>query len=171
MEQIKELLALDYTALILGIFVLMSGFIAIYNIVGKFSEIIGKPLKWVKKKNADHDILMAHEKAIENLAKQHADDTNKIYGEENTIKADITKLTNMFLDREIDTMRWDIISFSSSLSNGKKFNREGYNHIFSVYDKYEAILEENNMENGLIEESIAYIKEVYREGLKNGTIK
>ena len=105
------------------------------------------------------------------LAKQHADDTNKIYDEENTIKADITKLTNMFLDREIDTMRWDIISFSSSLSNGKKFNREGYNHIFSVYDKYEAILEENNMENGLIEESIAYIREVYREGLKNGTIK
>lgn len=171
MEQIKELLALDFTALILGVFVLMSGIIAIYNIVGKFSEIIGKPFKWVQKKNADHEMLLKHDKAISDLAKKHKTDTEKIEGEESTIKADITKLTNMFLDREIDTMRWDILNFCSSLSNGRKFNRESYDHIFRIYDKYEAILEENNMENGLMEESIAYIREVYREGLKNGTIK
>lgn len=171
MEPIKELLALDYTVFILSIFIIMSGVIAIYNIVGKFSEIIGKPLKWVKKKNADHEMLLKHDEAIRELADKHKNDTDDIKGEENEIRADITKLMNMFLDQEIDTMRWNILDFCSSLSNGKKFNRESYDHILRIYTKYEAILEENNMENGLVEESIEYIREVYRDGLKNGTIK
>lgn len=80
MEQIKELLALDFTALILGIFVVMSGIIAIYNIVGKFSEIIGKPLKWVKKKNADHEAIAR----LEDKMKEYAD--NRIKDRQQSLK-------------------------------------------------------------------------------------
>ena len=77
----------------------------------------------------------------------------------------------MFLDKEIDDMRWEILNFCSALSSGRKYNREAFAHVFSVYEKYEKILEANEMENGIVEESIGYIKEVYREGLKEGIIK
>ena len=58
MDSIKELLELDWIALILGIFIIMSGIIAIFTIIGKFSEIIGKPVKWVREKKEDHELLL-----------------------------------------------------------------------------------------------------------------
>lgn len=80
----------------------------------------------------------------------------------------IDSLTEMFVDKEIDDMRYKILDFASSVSSGKKFNRESYDHILKTYDKYERILEERHMENGLVEESIKYIQSAYQENLKNG---
>ena len=73
MEAIKELLSLDFTAFILTVFVIMSGVIAAYNIIGKFFELIGKPLKWFKGKNADHDAIIR----LEGKMKEYADNRIK----------------------------------------------------------------------------------------------
>ena len=171
MEAIRELLKLDYVAVILAVFIIMSGVIAIYTIIGRFSEIIKKPVSWVKKKNEDHDMLLRHDQEIKNLAKKHKTDTDKLSGEESEIKKDITRLTNMFLDKQIDDMRYEILDFASSLSSGRKHNRESFDHILRIYKKYEQILEENGMENGLVEESIAFIRERYKSDLNNGEVK
>lgn len=80
-------------------------------------------------------------------------------------------LTKMFLDKEIDDMRWEILDFCSALSNGRKYNREAFDHVLRVYEKYEKILKENDMENGLVAQSVKFIQDLYYEGLKNGTIK
>lgn len=171
MEALRELLKLDYVAVILAVFIIMSGVIAIYTIIGRFSEIIKKPVSWVKKKNEDHDMLLRHDQEIKNLAKKHKTDTDKLSCEESEIKKDITRLTNMFLDKQIDDMRYEILDFASSLSSGRKHNRESFDHILRIYKKYEQILEDNNMENGLVEESIAFIRERYKSDLNNGEVK
>lgn len=80
----------------------------------------------------------------------------------------INNLTDMFVDKEIDDLRYKILDFASSVSSGKKFNRESYDHILRIYGKYEKILEAHNMENGLVEESIKYIQSSYQEVLKSG---
>ena len=82
----------------------------------------------------------------------------------------INNLTNMFVDKEIDDLRFKILDFASSISSGMKYNRESYDHILKIYGKYEQILEEHNMENGLVEESVKYIQSSYQELLKSGTI-
>lgn len=171
MEWIKELFNLDYTNVILTIFIIMSAVIAVYTIIGKFSVIIGRPFKWVHSKEIDHKMILEHEKKIANLAKKHKEDTDKINNEENAIRKDIAKLTNMFLDKQIDDMRYEILDFASSLSSGRKHNRESFDHILRVYHKYEKILEDNNWENGLVEESIKYIQETYHDLLKSGGLK
>lgn len=81
----------------------------------------------------------------------------------------INNLTDMFVDKEIDDLRFKILDFASSVSSGMKYNRESYDHILKIYGKYEKILEEHNMENGLVEESIKYIQGSYQELLKTGT--
>ena len=171
MEWIEKLFSLDYAAAILVIFIIMSAVIAMYTIIGKFSVIIGKPFKWVRSKEVDHDMLLDHETKIKNLATKHEEDTKKINNEENAIRQDIAKLTSMFLDKQIDDMRYEILDFASSLSSGRKHNRESFDHILRVYQKYEKILEENNLENGLVEESIKYIQETYHDLLKSGGLK
>ena len=80
----------------------------------------------------------------------------------------INDLTDMFVEKEIDDLRFKILDFASSISSGMKYNRESYDHILKIYGKYEHILEEHNMENGLVEESVKYIQSSYQELLKHG---
>ena len=80
----------------------------------------------------------------------------------------IETLTSLFVDKEIEDLRWTILDFTASLSDGKKYNRESFDHFMRMYNKYDKILEENNMENGLVEESIKFVQEKYHEKLETG---
>lgn len=171
MEAINALLELDFTAFVLAVFVIMSGIIAIHTIIGKFSEVIGKPVKWVKQRQVDHDLLEKNKKDIKDLSDKHEADTKKYEASHQELINDVRKLTSLFVEKEIDDMRWEILNFCSALSNGRKYNRESYAHVFSIYEKYERILKENKMENGLVEESMAFIRERYQENLKSGELK
>ena len=171
MNELKALLELDFAAFILAVFVIMSGVIAVYTIIGRFSEVIGKPVKWVKQRQVDHDLLEKNKKDIKDLKDKHEADTKKYETSHQELIDDVRKLTSLFVEKEIDDMRWEILNFCSALSNGRKYNRESYAHVFSIYEKYERILKENKMENGLVEESMAFIRERYQEALKSGEIK
>ncbi len=168
MELIKELLKLNFTAVILTIFIIMSGIIAMYSIIGKFSEIIGKPVRWVKQRQLDRDLLEKNRKDIKILSAKHEEDTKKYEASHHELINDVKNLTAIFVEKEIEDMRWEILNFCSALSNGRKYNREAYAHVFSTYERYEKILEENHKENGLVEESMAFIRNQYKEDLKNG---
>ena len=74
----------------------------------------------------------------------------------------------MFVDKNIEDMRWEILNFCSALTSGRKYNKESFNHVIQVHEKYEKILEENNMENGQVTASMEVIMDVYNEKLKNG---
>lgn len=89
---------------------------------------------------------------------------------DNEICRDIQKLTDMFLDKEIEDWRWKILDFSSGLSNGRLYNRESFDHIFRTYDTYEKVLRENQLDNGLIEETIKFIRKKYQECMDEGRI-
>lgn len=114
-------------------------------------------------------------KALHQEMKQYSENRVKDREQSMSIQRELTssmdKLTQLFLNKEIEDIRWEILNFCTSLSNGKKYNRESYAHVFATYERYEQILEENHMENGLIAESMDYIREQYQENLKNGTVK
>ena len=171
MNEIQALFKLDYVALIMGVFILMAGVIAAYTIIGKFSTIIGKPVKWVKRGQLDHALLEQNQKDIKALSDKHDEDTKKYKESHQELIDDVKKLTALFVEKEIDDMRWEILNFCSALSNGRKYNRESYAHVFSIYEKYERILEENEMENGLVEDSMTFIRKRYQEDLDNGELK
>ena len=97
-------------------------------------------------------------------------DREKLHEEQKNLASSVNNLTKLVIENEIDNMRNQILEFTASLSSGKKYNRESFDHILRTYQKYEKILEENNMENGLIESSVKYIREIYQEHLKNGFI-
>ena len=168
MDAIKDLLELDFTALIMGIFILMSGIIAGYTIVGKFSQIIGKPVKWVKNKENDHVLLQQTVKNLSALQVKHEEDVKASIKHDEIIRNDLKNLTNMFIDKEINDYRWEIINFSTKVAEGKPCNKDSYRHCFATYEKYEKLLEENNLENGEVEISMDIINESYKQKLKEG---
>ena len=170
MGDLTSLFKLDFPTVIIGVFIILSACIAVYEIIGKFSKIIGKPVKWVRDKEKDHELLMQTSKELKDLEEHHKKDVSESIKHDEKIEKNLEVLTSMVLDKAIDDYRYEILDFCSALSNGRKYNRESFNHIFSVYEKYEKILKENKMENGLVEESIKFIREKYSEKLKNGEI-
>jgi hypothetical protein len=50
MEEIKALFQLDFVSIIISIVIIMSAVVSIATLIGKFSVIIGKPVRWIKKK-------------------------------------------------------------------------------------------------------------------------
>jgi hypothetical protein len=83
------------------------------------------------------------------------------------ISEGIEKITDQLYNKEIDDWRYEILNFCTELSNGKNFNRESFDHIKRTHHKYEQLLNSRGMENGLVDESIKYIDDVYRQYLKN----
>ena len=168
MEDILRLFSTDISSVIVGIFVLLSAFIAIHDIIIKTCEIFNVPIKWVKNKNADHNLLIQTTNELKSLEQQCEKDVRESNEHDKIIEDKLDKLSDVILDKQIDDYRYEILDFSSTLSNGRMYNRESFNHIFNIYNKYEKILEENDMENGLVEESIEFIKDKFKEKLNNG---
>ena len=165
METIKQLTELDYKAFIIGISIVIGAFKIAYT---SFSWIISKfglETKKMRQKREDHELLIATAKNLELLQSKQNEDVRQSIVHDKRIKDDIQKLSKMFIDLEIQDIRWNILSFCSDLSNGKQFSSEYYDYVFKLYDKYEKMLKENDLTNGLVEQSISYIQEKYHESL------
>ena len=167
-SQILELFKQDFSSLILGIFVIMSGFIAIYEIVCKFLSIFGKPIGIMKQRKADHELLLNTVKNLEELHNKHEEDTKQSIRHDEIIREDLSKLTQLFIEKQIDDIRYEILDFSSALSSGRQYNKEQFDHIIKIHEKYEKILKENGLENGQVTASMQVIMEIYKDKLRTG---
>ena len=165
MDTIKQLTELDYKTLIIGITVVAGSFKIVCNFFSWFVSYLGFETKKMRQKREDHELLIATAKNLELLQSKQNEDVRQSIVHDKRIKDDIQKLSKMFIDLEIQDIRWNILSFCSDLSNGKQFSSEYYDYVFKLYDKYEKMLKENDLTNGLVEQSISYIQEKYHESL------
>ena len=97
-----------------------------------------------------------------------ADDIVEVKNTQDEIKDVLKDFKKMFIDNEIDTIRWEILSFCSQICNGREFSKEHYDHVFEVRRRYETILQENGLENGRVDMSMKIITKRYEELLENG---
>ena len=165
MDTIKQLTELDYSTLIIGITVVAGSLKIVCNFFSWFVSYLGLETKKMRQKREDHELLIATAKNLELLQSKQNEDVRQSIAHDKRIKDDIQKLSKMFIDLEIQDIRWNILSFCSDLSNGKQFSSEYYDYVFKLYDKYEKMLKENDLTNGLVEQSISYIQEKYHESL------
>lgn len=168
MDLITELYKQDIPSLIFGIFIVISAIITIYEIIGKFSKIIGKPVKWVREKEKDHALLLQTIKRVDILQEEHDESVKQSIRHDEMIRSDLKNLTEILVEKQINDYRWEIINFSNRVANGETCNKDSYRHCFATYEKYEKLLEENEMENGEVEISMEIINESYKQKLKQG---
>ena len=113
----------------------------------------------------DRQVSIERERRLDDRITESNEHRDKII---NGISETLSKLTDMMVDSNIENIRWEILNFCSALTSGRKYNKESFNHVISVHEKYEKILEEHNMENGQVTASMEVIMDVYKEKLKNG---
>lgn len=168
MDVIKQLTELDYSTLIIGVAVVALVFRGVCEFGMWIAGTLGLETKTMRQHREEHELLITTAESLKSLQQKQEEDVKQSIRHDERIKDDLKKLSDMFIGLEIQDIRWNILNFCSDLSNDKNFSNEYYDYVFKLYDKYEKMLAENGLTNGLIEQSISYIREKYRENLDKG---
>lgn len=160
MKYIEAVFNQNYISVILAVFLLLFAIKEIIDLIGYFKK------KGRIKTGSDQDKENVESRLI--TLEKH---DNWQYKEIGKISDGVDKLNKLFLTKEINDLRWELIDFCSALVNGRVYNREAFEHIFRIYEQYEQILSENNMTNGYVEESMRVVKEIYHRKLAKGEFK
>lgn len=70
---------------------------------------------------------------------------------------------------EIDHIRWEILNFANSCRNGQRHTKDEFEHIINLHEKYNKILSDRDLTNGLVSIEYEYIEEIYRHCLEKNT--
>ena len=116
MGDINALTEIDLVQWLLVGFILIFGITKAIEAIIKFFNYIGKPIKWIKTKNSDHDLIVANTKAISDLAELHKKD-NEISNEHDEM---ICEELHQFMDE----VRHDIKEFTDNRIHDREQSRE-----------------------------------------------
>lgn len=158
----------DFPLVLSSILVIFAGFKGIVTLLEWVADKTGLEFKWFRKKREDRELLIRTAKELAELKNQRNKDVEESIKHDAAIRKDLSELKEMFINREIDMMRLEIINFAIKISEGKPCNQDGYRHCLKTYEKYEKLLEKNRLTNGEVTLSMDIISESYKEKLKNG---
>lgn len=157
MEQIRDILQLDYVQATTIFFILLFGLKEAIEIFAYF-----------RKKFRIRTGLDQYKDETQNRLQVLEEHDKWQYDTIQDILAGINDLKKSMIDRIIEDYRFEILDMASSLTSGKRYNKEQYDHAIIIYQKYEDILKENGLENGQVTVSMEIIMESYKEKMKNG---
>ena len=168
MEEILELTKIDFPSLFISVFVILIGIKAIISLLEWVISKLGLETKWMRKKREDHELLVKTSQNLNALQERHIKDMEESDKHDAEMRNDIKKLTDMFIDKEINDMRWEINNFANKVSEGRPCNKDSFKHCIHTYEKYEKIIAEEGLTNGEVEISMQIINDYYKQKLKEG---
>lgn len=169
MDPIEQLFQINYPAVFLSVFIILIGVKAVISLIEWFFSKFGIKTKKMRDKEEQKELLAQTVKNLSELQKKHNEDSERFIQQDNEIKTELKKISTMFIDKQIDDMRWEIINFAGQIANDKQsVTKDGYQHCFRTYEKYESIIQEYGLTNGEVELSMEIVNQSYLEKLKNG---
>lgn len=168
MDEFIKLTEYNWAFWIAGLFALFEFFKWIWTGGEWLISRFGMETKGMRKKREEHELLLKTAENLAELQKKHNSDNDECLRHDDEIRADLKKLTDMFINKEINDYRWEIINFATKVSEEKPCNKDSYKHCFKTYNNYEQLLEENGLENGEVEISMEIIREGYKKKMSEG---
>ena len=168
MNEIIKLTEINFSYVLISVFAILIGVKVMVSLFEWVIEKLGLETKWMRKQREEHTLLLRTSQNLIALQVQHEKDVARSDKRDEEIASDIKNLTRMFVDKEIDDMRWEINNFATNVSEGKRCNKDSFKHCIRIYEKYEKILKENGLENGEVEISMELINDAYKQKLKEG---
>lgn len=166
MNEIVELTKIDFSYVFVAVFVILVGAKFALSLFEWIVTWLGLETKWMKQKREDRELLLQTSKELAILKEHHDKDVERSDRRDDELSADLKKLTDIVISKEINDYRWEIINLADKISANKFVSKECLRHAISTYEKYEKIINENGLSNGEVEISIEVIKECYQNRLK-----
>ena len=105
MDAIEEVLKIDIVAVLFGLFVIFSAILAIAKIIEELSILIGKPVKWIRRRNDDHQLILDTANNLKELQKKHAIDVEQSIKHDKKIKEDLRNFMSEIRDSVTETQK------------------------------------------------------------------
>lgn len=163
MNEIMELTKINFSSVFIAVFVILIGIKSIASLFEWVIDKLGLETKWMRRQREEHELLLNTSKNLIALQERHAEDMKKSDRLDAEMRDDIKKLTDLFVDKQINDYRWEIINLADKIASGKTVSKECLRHAISTYEKYEKIINEHGLVNGEVEISIEIIKEGYQK--------
>lgn len=168
MNEIIELTNIDFSAIFISVFIILFGAKAIVSLFEWIINKLGLETKWMRQKREEHELLLNTSNSLISLQEKHKEDMRKSDMHDEEMRNDIKKLTDLFVDKQINDYRWEIINLADKIANGKTASKECLRHAIATYEKYEKIITEHGLVNGEVEISIEVIRDNYQKKLTEG---
>ena len=147
---------------IVEIIIFLSIFIEVskvkFNPISSLIKFIFKPIR-----TEIEELRKEFKEDIKNLRDDLTNQIDSLREDQEKEKEAIDELIYSNEMAEISRIRWTIIEFSNSLTNGQLHVRDEYRHIKDEYRKYEGLIEKYDLENGIVTEEIEKINKHYEE--------
>lgn len=167
-EALQQLSQYNFINVLVLFFLIISVIVTGVTLLGKFSEIIGRPVKWIRNKNEDHELLITTAQGLNELREKQKEDVKQSIIHDKMIRDDLEKLTLIMQDKNINDWRYEILDMASAISEGRRYSKEQYEHVLDIHTKYEELLKSLGRKNGQVDVSMEVIIDTYKEKLKNG---
>lgn len=152
MDAIREFTKIDFSAFLIICFLIMSAAISIFTIIGKFSEIIGKPVKWIRKKNEDHELLVKTAQNLNALQEKHNEDVSLSIHRDKIMKDDllmvsdkmdglsqqITNMQNKIDETEMAKLKDSIVTYYKKYKDIGEWSQLESDAFWDLFKRYEA---------------------------------
>lgn len=140
MDLIKEVTQIDISNFFIVAFLIMSAIISMFTIIGKFSEIIGRPVKWVRKNNEDHELLIKTSQNLSALQNKHEEDVKQSIRHDKQITDDLSIVSG-----KMDALSQQISNMQLKMDETEMAKLK--DSIVSYYRKYKDIGEWSQLES------------------------
>ncbi len=168
MNEITKFTTLDFSYIFISIIIILICMKTTTSLFEWIVDKLGLETKWMKRKREDHELLIKTSQNLLELQERHNADIDESDKHDEEMRNDIKNLTELFVEKQINDYRWEIINLADKISSGKVVSKECYKHAISTYERYEKIIEEKGLTNGEVEISIQIINDSYKQKLKEG---
>ena len=131
MSELTQVMNMDFAQLFINIIIILVAFVFVVGVLEKFSVIIGKPVKWIKKKDDDHKILMDAVATMKSMQETHAADKKEVNDKNDKLE----KVLAAFMDE----VKADIKQFNDNRNHDREqsfeIQKQLTDSIQSVVDK------------------------------------
>ena len=134
------------------LFLLLAAIVYGAELIGKFFKMIGKPLKWKKNRETDHDLILKNSEAIKALAYVHKKDCDNATANSDKLRENL----NIFMDE----VRTDIKTFTDNRVSDRERSREIQKEL---RDSINTIVDKNVVRDAQINSLILAQKEMLAE--------
>lgn len=174
-EQIQKIHEFGEVNVIISILLCAALVIALRAGWEKLLDVLGLETKASLQKKALEQRLSDMEQKIADFEQSQHDYhgqsitiRDKLEDNQKVLQDAIGELKILLINKEIDDIRTTILDFSNAVMNGRDYNKEQYEHIIDLYDKYEKILDQNGMTNGRVTASMEFVLKNYQDLMDNG---
>ena len=152
MNDVTQVMNMDFGQLFLHVLTIIAAILFVVTLLEKFFILIGRPIKWIKKNDTDHQLISDAISTIKSMQETHAADKKEVNDKNDKLEKALTDF--------MTEVRDDIKSFNE---NRKKDREQSFEIQKQLTDSIQTVVNKNQVTDNQIYALIVANKELLAE--------